>query len=136
MKVTVEKVLNLSNKPNTDGGSKAVPIGPRIIINNEMPAIIPRLLSPAFLLDIARTIREEREMITTRAVTIKCIVFWRYMLLSPLTHGKREYPILQIHSIAINRAIPILNDLGFVCGMETHTATIDTKPQGPKRELS
>ena len=136
MKVTVEKVLNLSNKPNTDGGSKAVPIGPRIIKHKDIDAIIPRLLSPAFLLDIARTIREERERITTRAVTIKCIVFWRYMLLSPLTHGKREYPTLQIHSIAINRAIPILNDLGFVCGMETHTATIDTKPQGPKRELS
>ena len=136
MKVTVEKVLNLSNNPNTEGGSKAVPIGPKIIINNEMPAIIPRLLSPAFLLDIARTIREERERITTRAVTIKCIIFWKYMLLSPLTHGKREYPTLQIHSIAINRAIPILNNLGFVCGMETHTATIDTKPQGPNRELS
>ena len=136
MKVTVEKVLNLSNKPNTDGGSKAVPIGPRIIMHKDIDAIIPRLLSPAFLLDIARTIREERERITTRAVTIKCIIFWKYMLLSPLTHGKREYPILQIHSIVINRAIPILNDLGFVCGMETHTATIDTKPQGPKRELS
>ena len=132
----MEKVLNLSNKPNTDGGSKAVPIGPRIIKHKDIDAIIPRLLSPAFLLDIARTIREERERITTRAVTIKCIVFWKYMLLSPLTHGKREYPTLQIHSIAINRAIPILNDLGFVCGMETHTATIDTKPQGPKRELS
>ena len=136
MKVTVEKVLNLSNKPNTDGGRKAVPIGPRIIKHKDIDAIIPRLLSPAFLLDIARTIREERERITTSAVTIKCIIFWKYMLLSPLTHGKREYPTLQIHSIAINRAIPILNDLGFVCGMETHTATIDTKPQGPKRELS
>ena len=132
----MEKVLNLSNKPNTDGGSKAVPIGPRIIKHKDIDAIIPRLLSPAFLLDIARTIREERERIKTRAVTIKCIIFWKYMLLSPLTHGKREYPTLQIHSIAINRAIPILNDLGFVCGMETHTATIDTKPQGPKRELS
>ena len=123
MKVTVEKVLNLSNNPNTEGGSKAVPIGPKIIINNEMPAIIPRLLSPAFLLDIARIMREERERITTRAVTIKCIIFWKYILLSPLTHGKSEYPTLHTHSIAMNRVIPSRKLLGFDFGIDTHTAT-------------
>ena len=136
MKATVEKVLNLSNRPKTEGGRKAVPMGPRIIRNRVTADNNPKLARPAFLLEKERIMREERERMTTKAVTIRCMIFCRYMPLSPLTQGKREYPILHIHSIAIKRAIPNLKDLGFDLGTETQTATIDTRPQGPKRALS
>ena len=114
MKATVEKVLNLSNRPKTEGGRKAVPMGPRIIRNRVTADNNSKLARPALLLEKERIMREERERMTTKAVTIRCMIFCRYMPLSPLTQGKREYPILHIHSIAIKRAIPILNDLGFV----------------------
>ena len=74
MKATVEKVLNLSNRPKTEGGRKAVPMGPRIIRNRVTLDNTPKLERPAFLLEKERIMREKRERMTTKADTNRSMI--------------------------------------------------------------
>ena len=71
-------------------GKKAVPMGPRTIMNRVVVEIIPRLFNPAFLEERERTTRDERDSITTAAVTNSCMKFWKLFPPSPLTQGNKE----------------------------------------------
>ena len=75
LNTTAEKVLNLSNSPNTVLGKRAVPIGPINIAARQTIAQMPRAFTRSFLAPIATKTKDDKERITTSAVTARCIKF-------------------------------------------------------------
>lgn len=103
LNTTAEKVLNLSNSPNTAFGNKDVPIGPISIATRQKIAQILSEFICSFLAPIAIKTRDASDNTTTKTVTIRCITFCGFDTGASLTHGKRLYPTLQIHSMAVKK---------------------------------
>ena len=100
LNTTAEKVLNLSNKPNTAFGNKAVPIGPESIAKRQIMAQFLRDFIPSFLALAVISIKDASDNITTSTVTIRCIAFWGFDDGASFTHGNKVYPTLHTHWLA------------------------------------